>query len=355
MSDTPSAYAAMLRAADAADLTEAEFLARNSGNGQRAPGKRRKLKVLTIQDIRNFADPTFLVDNVLIAGTITLLGSYAGKGKTILALSLMRSILDGFPWLGRYSISRSGPVLLINEESPDSVLKVYTAKVDPEQPFYLLHFQDVRIDTKSGCEELIDVIREIDPVFIVIDSLIRIHGHQEDSSVEMAVVIKSLRQIANGGGTILLLHHHNKGTGSLETRARGSSDIPASVDLELSLYEKGERLILQSVKSRFRPFEPVALEIYDEDGIPDIKLAISIEDEVRGAIRECAQGEPVDFATIKDHVESQGIDIGTQRLRNIVNSMEELREKTQGKHHKKVYSLLTLSIASQDGPRSEGQ
>ncbi len=343
MTEIPTAYETMLRKADAAGLTEKEFLAKDS---RKTPGKRRKLKIMTIKDIRNFADPTFLIENVLIEGTITLLGSYAGKGKTILALSLMRSILDGFPWLGRFNVSRTGPVLLINEESPDSVLKVYTAPVDPEQPFYLLHFQDVRIDSKTGCEELVDVIREIDPVFIVIDSLIRVHGHQEDSSVEMAQVIKSLRQIANGGVTILLLHHHNKGTGSLEIRARGSSDIPASVDLELSLYEKGERLILQSVKSRFKPFEPINLEIIDNEGIPEVHLVKPLSDEVVEAVRTCLEAGPVDFKTIQEQVSGEGITIGREKLRDIVKNIPGV-EIMAGEHNKQLFQYSSFPGAFQ--------
>lgn len=42
-------------------------------------GKGRSLIPITIKDIRQFPDPQFLIDNVLIENTITLLGSYADK------------------------------------------------------------------------------------------------------------------------------------------------------------------------------------------------------------------------------------------------------------------------------------
>lgn len=231
----------LARAIAAADRAAEARAARAESGREKPRAQARKLQVTTLAEIRDFPDPTFLIENVLIEGTITLLGSYAGKGKTVAALSLARSVCDGFPWLGRFKVSRRGAVLLANEESPSSVLKVYTRAFRPEDPLFVTHFQEVRIDSATGCAELLEVIREVDPVLVIIDSLIRVHGHDEDASMEMAQAIKHLRGIANGGVTIVLLHHHNKGTGALEVRSRGSSDIPAGVDLELSLYEKNER------------------------------------------------------------------------------------------------------------------
>lgn len=311
--------------------------------------KGREFIPITIKDIKQFPDPKFLIDNVLIEGTITLLGSYAGKGKTLLALSLMRSILDGFPWLGKYTVNRQGPVLLVNEESPDSVLKTYTAKIPEDAPFYVLHFEQVRIDQAKDQAALEEVIRVIDPVLVVIDSLVRVHGHEEDSSVEMAQVIGHLRRLTNDGVTILLLHHHRKGAGPLETRARGSSDIPAGVDLELALYEHNEQLILQSVKSRFRPFEPIILEIFDDEGVPDFKLARSVVDAAREAIRDYVNGDLVDFETVRGAVEDAGVDIGVNKLRRLLNSMAGTElEITAGARGKKLYSSFTASRASEE-------
>lgn len=305
---------------------------------QKRKTKGRSFTPITIKDIRQFPDPRFLIDNVLIEGTITLLGSYAGKGKTLLALSLMRSVVDGFPWLGRYDVNRSGPVLLINEESPDSVLKTYTAKIPNDVPFYCLHFEEVRIDRDQDRAALEEVVRVLEPVLLVIDSLIRVHGHEEDSSVEMAQVIRYLRKFSNRGTNVLLLHHHRKGTGPLETRARGSSDIPAGVDLELSLYEQRDRLILQSVKSRFKPFEPIILEIFDDDGVPDFRLAKSVRDAAREAIGEALNGEPLDFAEIQEVVEDAGVVIGRDKLRSLLKAMNGTDLLiTTGKRGKRLY------------------
>jgi archaellum biogenesis ATPase FlaH len=306
---------------------------------QRKQRKGRSFTPITIKDIREFPDPQFLIDNVLVEGTITLLGGYAGKGKTLLALSLMLSVLDGFPWLGRYNVNRTGSVLLINEESPSSVLKTYTTKIPENAPFYALHFEEVRIDRVQDQAALAKIIQVLNPVLVVIDSLIRVHGHEEDSAGEMARVIGYLRKFTNDGATILLLHHHNKGNGPLETRARGSSDIPAGVDLELALYEKKEQLILQSVKSRFKPFEPIILEIIAENGVPEFRLAKSVDDVAREAILDNLNGESVDLQTIRRFLEDAGVEMGVHKLRRLLGNMQGRDlEITSGPHGKKMYS-----------------
>lgn len=240
-------------------------------------------------------------------------------------------------------VNRTGSVLFVNEENPDSVLKVYTKKFSADLPFYLLHFQDVMIDTEVGCKQLMKAVDTVRPVLVVIDSLIRVHSHDEDISIEMAQVIRNLRKIANMGITILILHHHNKGQGSLETRLRGTSELPAGVDLELSLVEKKGQLILQSVKSRFRPFEPVFLEITEEDGAPEAQLVVSVKEAARQAAAEFLTEEAVPFNEVKDAVISAGVDIGDRKLRNLLTEMEGKELKIeQGSRNRKMYSSLSV-------------
>ena len=84
------------------------------------------------------------------------------------------------------------------------------------------------------------------------------------------------------------------------------------------------------------------LVIFDDGGVPDIRLASSLRDEAIKAVKQCARNEPVDFKTIKEYVNAEGIEIGERTLRDIVRDMDELHE-IPGKHNKKLYQFGSLA------------
>jgi predicted ATP-dependent serine protease len=145
----------------------------------------------------------------------------------------VRSILTGESLWGKYPVAKTGPVLIVDEETPKSFLRERTTKMGftPELPLYFLHFQDVRLDRDECFNALIDKIQEVTPVLLVIDSLVRVHRQKEDDAVAMSLVVGRLRKIANTGITLLVIHHHRKGEGPLSQKLRGSSDIPGGVDI----------------------------------------------------------------------------------------------------------------------------
>ena len=135
---------------------------------------------------------------------------------------------------------KTGPVLLVDEETPQSFLRERVEKMgfDRSYPLYFLHFQGVRLDRSDALDALMERIKEVNPILVVIDSLIRVHRQKEDDSMSMSLVVDSLRKIANSGTTVLVIHHHKKGEGPLSQKLRGSSDIPGGVDMSMRLCQK---------------------------------------------------------------------------------------------------------------------
>jgi hypothetical protein len=304
----------------------------------------------TLDEVFEYPQPTYLVNPILIEGTVSVLGAYTGTGKSIAALSIIKSILTGEPLWGKYHVIKTGPVLLIDEETPQSFLRERTSKMEFASglPLYLLHFQDVRLDRDDFFNALMEKIEEVKPTLVVIDSLIRVHRLKEDDAVAMSLVVGRLRKIANYGTTLLVIHHHKKGEGPLAQKLRGSSDIPGGVDIEYALLPIGDYLVFKSVKTRTQPLTPIKLKMEAND--EQIRLTYQgievgeeeeILEEVVNILEENGeQGVEKIFKSLRE----RGLKIGINRLREILKSAngKELLEE-RGPKGKRIYKVNPAS------------
>jgi hypothetical protein len=307
-------------------------------------------RLTTLDEVFEYPEPTYLIDPILIEGTVVVLGSYTGVGKSIVSLSIIKSIVTAEPLWGKYHVIRTGPVLLIDEETPQGFLRERTQKMGftPELPFYFLHFQDVRLDKDDCFDALMEKIEEVKPVLIVIDSLIRTHRQKEDDAISMSLVVGRLRKIANSGATVLVIHHHKKGQGPLSQQLRGSSDIPGGVDIEYALLPIGDYLVFKSVKTRTQPLTPIKLKMEATDehisltyqGI-EVGEEGEILTEVINILEENGEeGVEKIFKSLKE----RGLKVGINRVRMILKSAngKELLE-VRGNKGKRIYRLNPAS------------
>lgn len=312
-------------------------------------GKDRRISYLltTLGEVFEYPEPTYLIDPVLIDGTVSVLGAYTGVGKSITALSIIKSILTGDPLWGKYRVAKTGPVLLVDEETPKSFLRERTEKMNfgKTLPLYFLHFQDVRLDRDDCFKALMEKIEEVKPVFLVIDSLIRVHRQKEDDAVSMALVIARLRKIVNSGTTVLIIHHHKKGEGPLNQKLRGSSDIPGGVDIEYALVPKDDYLVFSSVKTRTKPLPPIQLKMTADDD----KIEVTYRGEQIGEKAEILNEVLIILGRGKMGVEEihkalkeRNIEIGINKLREILKEAKgkQLTED-KGVRGKKLYGVAS--------------
>ncbi|MEW5815409.1 MAG: AAA family ATPase, partial [Spirochaetota bacterium] len=271
---------------------------------------------------------------------------YTGRGKSALALAIAHALASGNLLFGKFPVRRTGSVLFIDEENSLSDLRdrILKMRISPDLPIFFLSFQNILLDNEKSFNSLNDVIGQINPILVIFDSLIRLHHARENEAVEMASVMRKLREIVNQGIGVLVLHHHTKGDGTLEGRARGSSDIIGAVDVEYSLYERNGNLLLQTVKSRRMPISPMRLEIQnttDELYFKFLGDAIPRRDEIVNAVISIIAEKKLSFQEIEEAIHNQNIEISGKSLRNIIAGMvgNRLREE-HGKYNKKLYFNL---------------
>lgn len=307
---------------------------RDNGNG--------KLQLLTVTDLLHAPPVEWLIEDVLFDKTFSILGGYTGFGKSLLCLEIAKSIAGNFPLFGRYRVNRSGPVLFVDQENSHSDLgdRLRKMRIGADLPLYWLSFQGILLDDRASLHRLADVTKQLDPVLVVFDSLVRFHHAKENDAGEMAAVMAPLREMANAGIGVLVQHHHTKSLGALEVRARGSSDIIGASDVEYALYKnQHDQLVLQTVKSRRAAVQPLCLEIVDQDGelfFRCVGTALDQKRELRAGIVDLLE-KPHTLEQLADELANGGSGVGLKALREHVRALLEegkLRVETKARNRK---------------------
>lgn len=334
-------------------------------------------KITTIDEILNYPEPKYLVDPIIIEEILIIIASYAGIGKSILALSIAKAFMTGQPLWGKFPVSGTGTVLLIDEETPRPFLKerILRMHFDRNLPFPVIHFQGVKIDTDDGMEALGEALDKVKPKILIIDSFIRIHSADENKTKDMAKVMDKLRRIVNQGITVILIAHHGKGQDRpAEEKLRGVSEIPAGIDIEYSIVDKSDGeagvkiLEFKSVKTRTKPVEPILLKLTFPEN-PDSEITVEYQGtktgdtlkEIKKVLREKEiDGKPISevngaiFSKIEDWLEQRKVKVGEKNLRSVlkiaVKNGEILSKQDRFARGKPVVYWMPVEEPGKDDP-----
>ncbi|MEI6810948.1 MAG: AAA family ATPase [Candidatus Nomurabacteria bacterium] len=227
-----------------------------------------KPRLWSIGDILNndFGEEDWLVDHLIPKQGITALSGNPGEGKTWVCIHIALSMSRETSVFGKYKTTK-GAVLIIDEEDHLRLLKKRLELLgtnDTDNIFYLSQ-SGIKVDDENVLEMLVDIIKEKNIVLVILDSLVRVHGQEENEAKGMAKVFDGLKKVITAGSSILFTHHHRKekGYGSPNGQSmRGSSDILAVVDCHITVEKKKDeenRLIIRQTKLRqdeaLKPFE----------------------------------------------------------------------------------------------------
>jgi AAA domain len=234
------------------------------------------------------------VEEMIARGSITLICSESGTGKTWLGYYIAGRVACGLPVLGR-GVWRS-KVLYLDGENPLYTVKQRLSDLGIQETGDLIVWGGWNLSPPQGPQSrlLIDFARQHRPL-IIFDSLIEFHPGSEQSSTETRAFMKYFRALANLGATIVVLHH----SGKAETAKiyRGSSDIKAAVDTayQLESIDKESnrlgRLSLKCFKGRLMPGQNFELEFRAKEGFVACEVATRTQ-TVEEIIAEILQANP---------------------------------------------------------------
>ena len=157
-----------------------------------------KLRSVSMADAMRAELPPvpWIADGWLGQGDVVIFAGEWASGKSILALDLALSVAGGFPWMGRVPINRTGSVVYLDEENNSRNIVRRLSRMargrnlDPEiaatLPIRYLTKNAIHLGTPRGVSILRTEIEAHKPVLVVLDSLIRLHGQDENSNSDMA-------------------------------------------------------------------------------------------------------------------------------------------------------------------------
>ncbi len=202
--------------------------------------------------IANAPDYTeFLVPDLLTEDELFLFAASPRAGKSLMAMTLAKAVASGDQFLGRPCTQ--GTVIYVKCEDSHTKIKEREAAQGWGAGLPVAWLDDFRL---SNMSELIELVEELDPRLIVLDTLSRIKDSNiSESSAEMSQLLDPLQKMANKYGVCVLLVHH---TGKVSTdnvhnvdifdTIRGSSAIRAVCrgSMVLAAGERDYRLVVEN-------------------------------------------------------------------------------------------------------------
>jgi predicted ATP-dependent serine protease len=217
--------------------------------------------IADIPSLESFEDQRIddIVEEFICAGTVNMLSSEPGAGKTFLTLAVCGAVASGQPFCGRDTLRR--PVLYLDRENPRAEVarRMKQLGLVTSNRFIIWGgwCPDEPPDVSSPI--ITEWVRTTDPrPFIVVDSLAAFFNGAENDAADTRRCMQGFRRLANMGATVLVLH--NSGKADTAKDYRGSSDIKASVDCAFHLTSNPgllRELHLRAFKARY----PIAMEI----------------------------------------------------------------------------------------------
>jgi RecA-family ATPase len=199
-------------------------------------------------------EPKWIIKDLLPENGIAILSGDPGSFKTWSTLHFAISIAKGAPVYDHFE-TRKGNVLIIDEEDGPPLLRkrAELLSADKKSNIYFMVMRGFKTDHEDQIDKLFRNIKKYKIKVVIIDSLVRIHLGDENSSKDIARVFEVLRRLNTKGITVLLNHHNRKKSADQKTdrsSMRGSSDILAAIDCHLQIERRGNQLIISQTKNR---------------------------------------------------------------------------------------------------------
>ena len=221
--------------------------------------KNAKLRLWPVREIlgHDFGDQEWVVDSLVPKQGIMALSGNPGDFKTWVTIHIAMCVSRGESVFSKFK-TMQGAVLVIDEEDHLQTLqkRLNLLEADDSDAIDYVSQQGIKVDDEETMSAIVKIVKEKDIKLVILDSLVRMHGKEENDAGGMAKVFQSLQKIIKAGASIIFTHHHRKQQKGEKVNGqsmRGSSDILAAIDSHLTLARNRDeegRLVLTQTKLR---------------------------------------------------------------------------------------------------------
>ena len=252
-------------------------------------------RLLTADQLEQLPPPEMLIDGYFATNSLITTYGRWGTAKTLAVMSMSFCIVTGTPWFGH--AVKKGPVLYVAAEGKAGLGQRQRAWRQAFGPLSLdgMYWLPMTVDLldRSATSALVRVVGEINPVFVVFDTLARsIPGGDENSSAVMGEVVVAADRVREVGGATVNMVHHTPRQGS---DPRGHSALECAADTLLLLERSGSQVTLVAKKQkdmilpppvRFQ-LSPVGSSVVLRDGTVTAPKLVPNQTKVRDIVWEC--------------------------------------------------------------------
>lgn len=242
-----------------------------------------------------FEEQKWLVDNFILSSGMSVLSGIEGSYKSWLSLYLAQCVSEGKPFFDKWETAR-GNVLIIDKENTKATLheRMRLLGISPTENIYLLGKGEFWADKVEEMQGTLAFVRDHDIKLVIIDTLIRVHGANENDASEMSKVLEKIGLFTQEEAAVLLLHHLKKPTlgasQSLRDLLRGTTDISAKIDTHFSISKMEHLLKIEFGKNRTaKMLPPFLVEFISSEKdckFEFVKELESVESKVKSLILE---------------------------------------------------------------------
>ena len=268
------------------DFDAAFFEDENPDSGLDALSPESRFSFLTMEELMAATDEvTWVVDDMLTTGGLSILVSKPKLGKTTLVQGLALAVARGEPWLDR-DVSQGKVLYFALEDQLVVVRHHFRAMGMGDKPMEPIELFIESPLPKDAIEALEAAIKERQPKLVIIDPIFRLKQIKSESAyAEVTWFFKPLTDMARKYGVhIVCVHHAGKGEREDGDEALGSTAIYGAVDCQLILKPNGDSGRTLATKQRHGPDMPPTLLKFNAE-TQNISLGETAADIVAAQIK----------------------------------------------------------------------